>query len=512
VKQSIVRLNKYNEIKPFFDELLQSGDLSTEFMSPFWKECLEQRHNFPMFNEIATFRRGMATNIGYKQTIKEDSEYVEFLLNFARTCSMTPLEYIRRNQESDVGLPYQFLKDGILSSSAGLLNVATAHRVEKALKDFSGATEYRILEIGAGYGGVAEILIRNLNPDIYVICDLPHNLFLAAYYLSTNYPDFNLYFIDKSAPQDIPNHSLVFTTPKGIELLEDRFTLVLNTYSFQEMTLSEINRYFEYIRQHLADDGLFYFLNQHGAAGAQKPSDYPFYLFSVEAWRPLPCPQPRFLRKKQHYQVILRRRDSDDQLPPYFDSITHTLSLLMFMGVDTNISTFCDRLIRLEIQDAELDYLESLHRIVTSKSISFALKQLPLLRPPDTWLPITFYVSGLLKLFSKNLKGAEDDFKQALLTGLHGLAKTRVLVCLGLLSYNKRRNSEWESYIKQAMENSAQFQAEFEPGLGDLTIEKFTRAYKFAFPNLGLGKRFPMPPILNRLARGTRHAFFKLQS
>lgn len=244
MRQNILRLNKYNEIRIFFDELLENGDLSIESMSSFWKETLDKRYNFPTFNEIATFRRGMATNIGYRRAINEDSEYIEFMLNFGRASSIAPLEYIKSNQETDVGAPYQFFKDGILSSSAGLHNTVAAYRIGKALKDLRVTPKHRILEIGAGYGGVADILVRNLNPEVYVICDLPHNLFLAAYYLSANHPDFNLYFINESPPERIAEHSLVFTTPKGIELLKDQFTLIVNTYSFQEMTLSEVNRYF----------------------------------------------------------------------------------------------------------------------------------------------------------------------------------------------------------------------------------------------------------------------------
>lgn len=249
----------------------------------------------------------------------------------------------------------------------------------------------------------------------------------------------------------------------------------------------------------MADNGLFYFLNHHGAAGAQKPSDYPFGMFSVKAWGPLPSPQPHLFHGKQHYEVILGTKQPGSQLPLYFDSITETLWLIMAMGVDVNIITFCDRLVHSDIQEAEQEYLASLREIILSKSVASALKQISLLSPPDKWIPVNYYISGLLKLFRNDLKGVDDDFRQALSTGLAGFAKTRALICLGLLSYQRE---ERETYIKQAIQNSPQFQAEFEESLGkNITIPTIKGSYKFAFPNLEIVKRSRMLPILNKLVK-----------
>jgi len=46
MRQNVLRLEKYKQIRPFFEKLLESGDLSNEHMSTFWKETLEQIFGF----------------------------------------------------------------------------------------------------------------------------------------------------------------------------------------------------------------------------------------------------------------------------------------------------------------------------------------------------------------------------------------------------------------------------------------------------------------------------------
>jgi putative sugar O-methyltransferase len=402
MKNNLLEWRRYNEVRPFFDELMASGDLSTAHMSTFWQKTLEKRHNFPSFNDIITFRRGLASSIGYVFRISENTERRTFLRMFGRARALAPLEYLQANQESSIGDPYQFFKDGILSSSAGVDNVANAHRIETMLGEYRVAPdEHRILEIGAGYGGVAEVLIRRLNPAVYVVCDLPQNLFLSAFYLAANYPERRLVFVNDHPPEQIGANSLVFATPQGLEYIQEDFTLVVNTFSFQEMPMAEIKRYFSYIRDHLADDGLFYFFNHHIVAdGAQKPGDYPFEQFAVRRWGPMPVTQQYIFRPKQAYEVIMRP-NKGEVLPPYFDSVTETLSLLMFMGVNSHLEDMCERLVRAAISDEELAYLAILYQALTSRSARVGremLEKLPALAP---WRPVIGYISGLFRFFVK---------------------------------------------------------------------------------------------------------------
>ena len=480
-------MQKYNAIRPFFEKLIEKGELSHENMSSIWSDILDRRANFPTYNELATFRRGgIASHVGDWASIDENSEFVRFQLDFERACSMAPIEYFRHNQESDLGLPYQFERDGIVSSATGLHNATCAYQIEKALGDHETISSHRILEIGAGFGGLAEKLIRNLAPSTYVVCDLPQNLYLSATYLAVNFPARSLYFVDDQAPEQITDGSLVFATPRGLELLGDSFTLVINAYSFQEMTTSEIHRYFDYIRDHLDDDGLFYFLNTYGASGAQKPSDYPFGHFDVASWGPPPFPQPRFLHRKQHFQVIMRKKETAQELPAWFDNTTYTLSLLMFMGITDNLLGFCQRMLVEEIHAQEQAGLERLNRSLKQTSPGAAVQELSLASPIGDWIPITSYVIGLLKLMENNLAGATEAFLEALRTGLKGLAASRAAVGLSLIARQNDDQSAAEQYREQAIQSCPQFRIELEPLDGRLDIEAFKSTYKFAFPNLSI--------------------------
>jgi len=479
--------DKFNAIRPFFDSLIESGELSHDYISYFWSDIIDRRSNFPTYNELATFRRGgQASYIGFSPGADEESEFVRFQLDFERARSIAPIEYLRRNQESDLGLPYQFERDGILSSASGLHNAAQAYQIEKALNEETPLSNHRILEIGAGYGGVAEILIRNLEPSTYVICDLPHNLYLSAIYLAVNFPDRSLYFVDDRAPEHVDDNSLVFVTPRGLELMGDRFSLVINTYSFQEMPTSEIYRYFAYIRDHLQENGLFYFLNTYGATGAQKPSDYPFEYFKVASWEPPAFPQPRFLHRKQHFQVIMQTKNAANGLPSWFNDTTHTLSLLMFMGITDNLSKFCERMLVDEIGEQEQADLGRLYRCLTHTSPGAAMEELSATSPGDEWVPIVNYVTGLLRLLENDLSGAAEAFSDALSTGLEGLAASRALIGLSVIARKNNDRPGVESYMEQAIQTCPQFRVGIEALDGRFNIEAFNSCYKFAFPNLGI--------------------------
>ncbi len=376
-------------------------------------------------------------------------------------------------------------------------NVANAYRIEIALRDYQRTpSEHRILEIGAGYGGVAEVLMRRLNPAIYVVCDLPHNLFLSSFYLAANYPEHKLYFVNDRAPEHIDTNSLVFVTPRGLECIQEHFTLVVNTFSFQEMPLAEIKRYFNYIRNHLAEEGVFYFFNHHIVAdGAQKPGDYPFDQFAVKKWGPMPASQQYIFRPKQAYEVIMQA-NTGGALPEYFDSVTQTLSLLMFMAVDCHLLDTCERLVKKDISKEELTFLESFYEVFISRSARAAREKLEKLDTLPGWQPVTRYVSGLLRFFDKDTRGAAEDFKKSLEEGLTGFARTRALVFLSLIAGS---GAERKAYILQAIDSTPQHQADLESG--DLTLEQLKLAYRFAFPALKF-HRSPVPRRLRRMLTG----------
>lgn len=502
VQRNDLHFARYEKVRPFFDYLVQKGDLSEDRMSGFWREYLDKRSNFPTFNEAITFRRTMASGIGYSTNIDEASERTTFLLDLGRAKCCTPTVFLQENQESNIGQPFQYSKDDILSSPAGLHNCANAYQILTALKNAGLPRVKRVFEIGAGYGGVADVLIRNLAPDIYVICDLPQNLFLSAYYLSVNHPTRKLQFVHSTTPKQINRNSLVFCTPAGIGCIEEKFDLVVNTYSFQEMTLSEIDRYFRYVAKNIDDAGLFYFLNTYGAAGAQKPTDYPFSLFEIKRWRPFVVPHTRFLHRKQHMEVILQKRTGQDCYSQFKD-LSHILSLLMFMGINLDIVDSCDQMIQGRLSGVDRDYLTELRAVVFSETPKAGLKRIGNLSNCGNWDHTTYYISGLLSLFDNDYSTAMNSFKRSIEAGLQGLAKSRAFVAIALISEQLSKRSDSDECISLALENTPQYEEELRQLPEHVNLELFKKSYKFAFPRL----KIDVDPIWKRIARELYNRF-----
>jgi putative sugar O-methyltransferase len=120
----------------------------------------------------------------------------------------------------------------------------------------------RVLEIGAGYGRTAYVIMA-LNPHVrYTIVDIPPALWVAQRYLSSVFPgrkvfrvrDFESY---DAVRDDMEDASLVCLLPHQLPLLpQGHFDLSLNISSFAEMQKSQVDGYFRELDR--LTDGFFY--------------------------------------------------------------------------------------------------------------------------------------------------------------------------------------------------------------------------------------------------------------
>jgi putative sugar O-methyltransferase len=482
---NLLKWSKYTELCKLFGEISDYKIITKKYASSFWLNTLEKRHNFPSFNEMITFRRQMATGIGYNEIIDEENEKQIFRLNLKRAKAACSTEFLKEYQESSVGNPYQYFWNGILSSSAGLNNCTHAWRILSFLKKYSVKDINCILEIGAGYGGVADLLIRALSPTVVVICDLPENLFLSFFYLSVNHPQYDVRIVHDENPKPLNGKTLIFCTPQGIELIKRKYELVVNTHSFQEMNLDEIHRYFDYIFNNMKDDSLFYFLNHFGAAGAQKPCDYPLDRFKIESWGPFPVPQPRFFHRKQAIETLLIK-SKEHGWPPHFQDISENIALLLFAGVNENVVPVCNRIVKNMLSPLEVTYLKFLNNVLFCRSPDQGLKLLSTIEVPKEFFAINTYLSGILCLFIKNLVRSEEFFKESIKNGLAGFAKARACVALGIIAKLQKKQKEAEIHFNSANDGSPQFEADLEDWNKRITIDVFNASYKFVFPNISI--------------------------
>ena len=106
-----------------------------------------------------------------------------------------------------------------------------------------------VFELGGGYGNYAYFL--NLKQDIkYLGCDLPENLSLTYFYLSSLMPSKKIKLISdlKKDELDFKNYDIILISNYDIENLpENFFDLSFNSYSLAEMHKEAIENYIDHI-------------------------------------------------------------------------------------------------------------------------------------------------------------------------------------------------------------------------------------------------------------------------
>ncbi len=113
----------------------------------------------------------------------------------------------------------------------------------------------RVLEIGAGYGRNAYVMLRE-HPEIrYVIVDIPPALYVAQRYLSSQFADRNIFYARPfdsydSVKEELDRASIAFLAPHQISGLPDLWAdLTLNISSFGEMSRQQIERYLQEVNR-----------------------------------------------------------------------------------------------------------------------------------------------------------------------------------------------------------------------------------------------------------------------
>jgi putative sugar O-methyltransferase len=280
-----------------------------EHLSDFWREILDGRTNYPSFNEMQVMRRGFTYPIadrGKAEDLEAEGAYARAAWDVVgRT---VPGEYFDRFEESAVGCPTGFAFDGHILSAGGIVNALTSYRIVEACARLGlVGRPLRILEIGAGYGQVAHQLLQQLDVETYAVCDLPENAFLTAFYLQVNHPEREALFVGAGDRLAVGTPGLTFTIPPHLHRLEGDYDLIVNSYSFQEMTIQSVREYVAFAAERLTPSGFLYSLNAHAKAGVRLPSDYGIEAFDLES---LACPRrfPWQPNGTVPYELVLRPR------------------------------------------------------------------------------------------------------------------------------------------------------------------------------------------------------------
>ncbi len=137
-------------------------------------------------------------------------------------------------------------------STVSLQHTYYAQQIERVSPD-------RILEIGAGFGGLARILCT-IKPRSYTILDIPSSLFCSYVYLKLHFPDCT--FAWATNEREMQSHADFFFVPAHLwrELMTYDFDMAINTCSMGEMLPESRDNYMKLIEQTCRH---FYSHNRH---------------------------------------------------------------------------------------------------------------------------------------------------------------------------------------------------------------------------------------------------------
>jgi len=192
---------------------------------------------------------------------------------------------IRVNGEGKFGEPLKKFRSQSLSRS-NLVNLESFNQLCIACEGYFNK-KINVLEIGGGYGELARQTIKYSEFDIgsWHFVDLPQNLLLAEFYLGSIFGKDGVgktCFFKKEDFDTVEGHSahLNFYLPSEVDNLTDKFDLVINTYSLQEMRLDVVQSYLQKINSVLSSDGLIFSINSPKKWDIKRYSDYGFQEFT----------------------------------------------------------------------------------------------------------------------------------------------------------------------------------------------------------------------------------------
>lgn len=251
------------------------------------------------------------------------------------------------------GNPTPFLVHGIPVSLPLLQNYVRTTRISAFLtKMGTKARGLKVLEIGAGFGGMANLLIAEGMVETYTIVDLPENLAQSAFFLTAANPEYTTSFCGPLVEGAVK--SLNFIIPQQIEYLAGKsYDLVINCDSLGEMPATVAQSYVELISGLLAPEGVFYSKNGHMRSVGTVPrvSAYGYDKFEILSLHPTPLPSMVF--DDHSHELFLGRKSSSRQID--WQAVDLVADLFKF-GLSAELIPLCGRLVDGNLTEADLKF------------------------------------------------------------------------------------------------------------------------------------------------------------
>jgi len=217
----------------------------------FLKAIFDKKHDFfSKFNYIQSVLYNFLTYASYY--------YAKTIIRNRKLLKLT---------EPPFGNPPRILNETDQLISQDLINSmlevdSITNGIEKALGKIKGI---HVLELGAGYGRDAYVLINSMKIKQYIIVDIPPALWVSQKYLIKLFPKLKVFKYReiqdfRSHLNEFKNANLVFITPTQLAKLKPgSIDLIITISSLHEMRFDQIHNYFKQFQRLLKLDGYFYF-------------------------------------------------------------------------------------------------------------------------------------------------------------------------------------------------------------------------------------------------------------
>jgi putative sugar O-methyltransferase len=432
------------ELKSIYERCLayaRNAD-SSDHVSEFWAEILAGRQNFPDFNEMLVMRRGFTYPLADRAKVGDEAAERAYAMAAHHVVSRdVPEAFLAATHESAMGCPIAFDFGPYTLSAGGLVNALTAFRIVGWCERLGLSDRpLNILEIGAGYGQMALQLHRHLQIAHYAVCDLPENGFLGAFYLQANLAG-DAAYLEPHGLAGAPDSALMFATPSSLDRLEGPYDLILNSYSFQEMSRASVDAYLRHAEQTLADGGVLYSLNAHGKAGIDHPHQYRagrLRLLSMRSVRRFPWQ----LFGTVPYELVQRRGGPEPVATQ--DDHLDAIGLAMQLGLQDELEPVSDAVCTGQTTAEQRAWLSAAATLLGSGDVSGRLSAGRVMIDLGLERETTSYLVGALEF----VRGDRSEAERLLFQALEGLGQTaarqRTLLMLACLQHagGDHRNGE----------------------------------------------------------------------
>jgi len=268
------------------------------------------------------------------------------------------------------GNPLLFEYGGAVLSPTIVDNVLKAQFVFPQLGQLPRRDQgLRVIEVGGGFGGLAQLLFQREAIHEYAFVDLAPNLLNTAVYTSCTLDKIDGRFMvggKREGARRTEVANLTFSLPGDASHLEGGFDFAINTSSFGEMKKSVCRGYIDLFKEKLREGGLFVSCNgtfrQRDPDSVVHGFDYGYTQFEIVHFSPEPICGGLFF--DHQHQIVLRKVSKAPAYPS--SEVINGIFEVMSFGFYEEGRVFAQRLTNSTLDSSDLKFLEHLFQLLSS--------------------------------------------------------------------------------------------------------------------------------------------------